>query len=73
MDLFSELRRVLEKKKVLESRRDQLLNEISRLKPERGSLEYKWVKNKAGKRYYYWYLRVWENGRLRSIYFFQYS
>ena len=68
MGLVEELKRVLERKKVLESRRDQLLNEMSKLKPEKGSLEYKYVINKVGKRYYYWYLRKWENGKLRSIY-----
>jgi len=68
MDLFEELRRVLDRKKELESRLDQILEEMKKLKPEHGTLEFKWVKNKAGRRYYYWYLRVWEDGRLKSIY-----
>ena len=68
MDLVSRLQEVLKRKEELERRREEVLNEMSKLKPEKGSLEYKYVINKVGKRYYYWYLRKWENGRLRSIY-----
>jgi len=31
-------------------------------------LVYKWVLNKIGKKYWYWYLHVKQNGRTRSIY-----
>lgn len=33
-----------------------------------GYLEYKWVLNKIKQKYWYWYLRKRENGKLRSIY-----
>jgi len=59
MDLASRLCEVLKRKR---------LEELSRLKPERGTLEYKPVRNKLGYTYRYWYLRVWRNGKLRSIY-----
>ena len=52
----------------LEARRQRLLEEISKLRPGSGTLEYKWVLNKVGKRYYYWYLRVRQGNSLRSIY-----
>jgi len=52
----------------LEERREAILEELSKLKPERGTLERKPVKNKLGYTYHYWYLRKWENGKLRSIY-----
>ena len=68
MDLASRLREVLKRKEELEERRGQILEELSRLKPEKGSLEYKPVRNKLGYTYHYWYLRKWENGKLRSIY-----
>jgi len=52
----------------LERRREVLLNELTKLRPLKGTIEYKWVLNKIGKRYYYYYLRVYDNGKLRSIY-----
>lgn len=66
--LVFELKRVFSKMEKLEARRRQILEELSQLKTEKGTLEYKPVKNKAGQIYHYWYLRKWENGRLRSIY-----
>ena len=68
MDLVSKLREVLKRREELEKRRKEVLSELSRLKPERGTLERKPVKNKLGYTYHYWYLRKWENGKLRSIY-----
>jgi len=68
MSLITEIERVLKRKKELEAKRDRILEELSKLKPEKGTLEYKWVRNKIGMTYYYWYLRVYENGKLRSIY-----
>jgi len=52
----------------LEERRQRLLDEISSLRPGSGTLEYKWVLNKVGRKYYYWYLRVRKGSSLRSIY-----
>ena len=52
----------------LREEQDKILKEISKLGDFRGSLVYKWVRNKAGKQYWYWYLHVKENGRTRSIY-----
>jgi len=52
----------------LEARRQRLLDEISKLRPGNGYLEYKWVLNKVGNRYYYWYLRVRSGNSLKSIY-----
>jgi len=68
MGLVEELKRVLERKEELEVKRKEVLNELAKLKPESGTLEYKPVKNKAGDTYYYWYLRKWEGGKLKSIY-----
>ena len=68
MDLVSRLQEVLKRKEELEVRRNEILDQLSKLKPERGTLEYKPVKNKAGQIYYYWYLRKWEGGKLKSIY-----
>jgi len=49
-----------------------LLNKINealkRALPIKGSLVYKWVKNKVGNRYWYWYLHVKDGNRTRSIY-----
>jgi len=49
-----------------------LLEEINRILAEsgivKGYLVYKWVLNKVGKRYWYWYLHVREGNRTRSIY-----
>ena len=38
------------------------------LSPMHGCLEYKAVKNPAGHTYHYWYLRVHDGLKLRSIY-----
>lgn len=46
----------------------RLLEDINRAVALEGSLVYKWVKNKAGEKYYYWYLHLREGGRTRSIY-----
>jgi len=50
----------------------RLLDEINKVTSEatplRGTLVYKWVKNKIGKRYWYWYLHVKEGKKTRSIY-----
>jgi len=46
---------------------DERIREISS-NTQNGYLEYKWVLNVRKKRYYYWYLRVREKNRLRSIY-----
>ena len=52
-------------------REQEILREINRIagkaKPIRGTLVYKWVKNKAGRRYWY-YLHIKEGGGTRSIY-----
>jgi len=68
VDLVSKLQEVLKRKRELEKRCGEILSELSKLKPEKGSLEYKPVRNKLGYTYHYWYLRKWENGKLRSIY-----
>jgi len=54
--------------KELERRRDAILEEMSKLSAMEGCLEYKPVKNKVGRTYYYWYLRVYSGGVLKSIY-----
>jgi len=46
---------------------DERIRELS-TNIQNGYLEYKWVLNAKKKRYYYWYLRVREKNRLRSIY-----
>jgi len=68
VDLASRLCEVLKRRKELEARRKRLLDQLSKLKPEKGTLEFKPVKNRLGHVYHYWYLRKWENGKLRSIY-----
>ncbi len=56
----------------LKEREEELLSEINEILSKhglvRGSLVYKWVLNKAGKKYWYWYLHVREGDRTRSIY-----
>ena len=56
----------------LKEREEQLLEEINGILSKhgtvRGSLVYKWVLNKIGKKYWYWYLHVREGNRTRSIY-----
>ena len=63
--LYQELRE-------LEARERELLDKINEIvrqhAPVRGTLVYKWVLNKVGKRYWYWYLHVKKGGRTRSIY-----
>jgi len=52
----------------LDEEEQRILDELKALKPLRGSIVYKWVKNKAGRKYYYFYLHEKVNGRTRSIY-----
>ena len=68
MELIDLLRGVLERKKELEERQRELLEKMRELTPQSGSLEYKPVRNKIGRTYYYWYLRVWSGDKLKSIY-----
>ena len=62
---MSSLKQKLEE---LEEEREKIVREMSKLEPLQGCIEYKYVFNKIGKKYYYFYLRRRENGRLRSIY-----
>ena len=62
------LDRLLMELKELERRRDELLSEMEKLKAVEGCLEYKAVRNPAGQVYHYWYLRVREGDKLKSIY-----
>jgi len=48
--------------------RDRLVKELSGLVYQHGWVEYKWVKNKVGNRYYYYYLRFREGKTKRSVY-----
>jgi len=61
-----------EEVKRLEQLEEQLLKQIQEIisqhAPVKGTPVYKWVKNKIGKRYWYWYLHVKKGGRIRSIY-----
>ncbi|RLE84208.1 MAG: hypothetical protein DRJ67_10920 [Thermoprotei archaeon] len=61
-----------EEVKRLEGEEERLLRQIQEIvrehSPIRGTPVYKWVLNKAGKRYWYWYLHIKENGRTRSKY-----
>jgi len=59
---------LLEELKELEKRRDAILEEMSKLSAMEGCLEYKAVRNPAGQVYHYWYLRVREGDKLKSIY-----
>jgi len=52
----------------LETEREKIVREMSELKPLVGHIEYKYVLNKIGKKYYYFYLRRLEDGKLRSYY-----
>ena len=54
--------------KELESKRNAILEEMSKLSAMEGCLEYKAVRNPAGQVYHYWYLRIRKNGKLKSIY-----
>ena len=54
--------------KELEKRRDRLLEEMGKLNAGKGCLEYKAIRNPIGQVYYYWYLRVREGNKLKSIY-----
>jgi len=47
---------------------EKIVREMSMLEPLQGCIEYKYVFNKIGKKYYYFYLRRLENGKLKSIY-----
>ena len=68
-EVVRKLKELLDYEEELEKRRDEILEELSNLKPKKkGTLEYKWVKNKVGEKYRYWYLRTYEKGKLRSIY-----
>jgi len=57
---------ILNKLRDLEEREFQIRSEMRRLRPISGTLERKIVRNKVGKEYCYWYLRKWENGKLKS-------
>jgi len=46
----------------------ELQKELMRLSPQRGWVEWRWVKNKIGKKYWYYYYCYWENGKKRSVY-----
>ena len=52
----------------LEEEREEIIRKMSELEPLRGCIEYKYVLNKIGKKYYYFYLRRLDGDRLRSIY-----
>ena len=52
----------------LEAEEEEIVREIAELKPLEGCIEYKWVLNKIGRKYWYFYLRRLEGDRLRSIY-----
>jgi len=62
------LDQLLEELKELERRRDELLEEMEKLNAGKGCLEYKAIRNPIGQVYYYWYLRVREGNKLKSIY-----
>jgi len=59
---------LLEELKKLEEEEQKLLEELAKLKPLKGYLEFKWVRNKIGRKYWYWYLRWREGGKLKSMY-----
>ena len=67
-EVVRKLKELLDYEEELTKRRDEILEELSNLKPKRGTLEFKWVRNKIGEKYRYWYLRTYEKGKLRSIY-----
>jgi len=52
----------------LEAEEEEIVREIAELKPLEGCIEYKWVLNKIGRKYWYFYLRRLENDTLKSIY-----
>ena len=52
----------------LEDEESEIVREIAELEPLEGCIEYKWVLNKIGRKYWYFYLRRLEGDRLRSIY-----
>lgn len=75
MKVFSPLTQIIEKAlefdrelKEIDEKEREINDEIAKLSPRKGTLVYKWVKNKVGKKYWYWYLHVRENGKTRSIY-----
>jgi len=63
--LLEAYRELLEEKNTITKELDEIYSKYS---PIKGSLVYKWVKNKIGKKYWYWYLHVKEGNRTRSIY-----
>jgi len=67
-EVVRKLKELLDYEEELTKRRDEILEELSNLKPKRGTLEFKWGRNKIGEKYRYWYLRTYEKGKLRSIY-----
>ena len=52
----------------IEKEIEELQNELMKLSPKKGWTEYRWVKNKVGKKYWYYYYCYWENGKKRSVY-----
>lgn len=54
----------------LKGEEGRILAEINALssKTFKGSLVYKWVKNKQGRKYFYWYIHEKDGGRTRSYY-----
>ena len=52
----------------LEAEESEIVREMAGLEPLEGCIEYKWVKNKIGRRYWYFYLRRKRGEHLISIY-----
>ena len=71
-ELVSRAQLLLEEYRALEEEERRIIGQLEGLLDMRGSLVYKWVLNKVGKRYYYWYLhyKVKEGGewRTKSVY-----
>ena len=70
--LVHRLEEFFEEIEKVDSEIEKVLKEIRSLEPERGTLVYKWVLNKVGKKYWYWYLHINTSQGLKSIYIGKY-
>ncbi len=57
------IERLMEELRRLEERERELRSRLSELPAGGGTLDYRWVKNSQGRKYWYWYLVYYRNGR----------
>ena len=67
MALIEGVRRLVQRYRELEQERERIYEEMAKLRPLRGCLEYYYVYNKVGKKYWYWRLVYREGDRLVKV------